>query len=325
VLDGSKYDFEHTVPASMSFDNELKNLTISDKTYNQQIKGKKLPSECPNYETDFNLNGLIYPPIIDSLQTIFGRIDKEEKIIKGEKVITYKCDRIEDLEEQYQEWKDKTSEDKEIKDNIIIKRHYLKMQLDYWRYKFQTFTIKEDKAGWRNSQLRDTQTITKYAIPYLKTVFENVEPQKGNITADFRKIYKIQPKFEKKERTKHAHHAMDAAVLTLIPPAVVRDKFLKEYNEAIDKNALNNYYHPKPLRGNNFHASHILEIENNVLINFQPDYRTLTHTYKKVRKRGKLQFVKYKGEDGKWHFKMNVNGNKIPLIAKGDRKEWQKG
>ena len=36
ILDGSKYDFEHSIPSSMSFDNELKNLTIADKTYNQQ-------------------------------------------------------------------------------------------------------------------------------------------------------------------------------------------------------------------------------------------------------------------------------------------------
>ncbi|MEI9918177.1 MAG: type II CRISPR RNA-guided endonuclease Cas9 [Bacteroidota bacterium] len=48
VLNGAKYDFEHTIPASMSFDNELKNLTIADKKYNQQIKGKLLPYECPN-------------------------------------------------------------------------------------------------------------------------------------------------------------------------------------------------------------------------------------------------------------------------------------
>jgi CRISPR-associated endonuclease Csn1 len=44
ILDGSKYDFEHSIPASMSFDNELKNLTIADKTYNQQIKQKRLPT-----------------------------------------------------------------------------------------------------------------------------------------------------------------------------------------------------------------------------------------------------------------------------------------
>ncbi len=62
ILDGSKYDFEHSIPASMSFDSELKNLTIADKTYNQQIKGKLLPSRCPNYENEICINGIQYPP-----------------------------------------------------------------------------------------------------------------------------------------------------------------------------------------------------------------------------------------------------------------------
>lgn len=128
----------------------------------------------------------------------------------------------------------------------------------------------------------------------------------------------MQPKFEKKERVKHAHHAIDAAVLTLIPPAVVRDKLLKEYNEAGDNDALNNYYHPKPQRWTNFRNNHILNIENDVLINFQPDHRTLTPTYKNVRKRGKLQFVTYKDEKGNKHFKLDEKENKIPLVAAGD-------
>ena len=87
VLNGSKYDFEHSIPASMSFDNELKNLTLADKTYNQQIKGKKLPSECPNYENEYTYNGIIYPPILSTLEIVFGRMTKTEKKIKG-KIIT---------------------------------------------------------------------------------------------------------------------------------------------------------------------------------------------------------------------------------------------
>ena len=83
----------------------------------------------------------------------------------------------------------------------------------------------------KNSQLRDTQIVTKYALPYLKTIFKKTEVQKGAITAAFREIYKIQPRLEKKSRTKHSHHAIDAAVLTLIPPASIRDKILLRYNE----------------------------------------------------------------------------------------------
>ncbi len=326
ILEGSKYDFEHTIPASMSFDNELKNLTIADKTYNQQIKGKKLPTECPNYYEDVTINGIKYPSILSTLQTVFGRMTETEKKIKGKIVVRRSFEKIEQLEKLYNEWKNKTSDDKQIRDNIIIRRHIIKMDLDYWRYKLRTFTDTEYKAGWRNSQLRDTQTITKYALHYLKTVFEKVEVQKGNITADFRKIYKIQNRLERKERTKHSHHAIDAAVLTLIPPAAVRDKILERYNIAKDNNQS---YHEMPRQWINFNEYFIRKIENDVLINFQAQHRTLTQTYKKERNRGKIQFYlsetlpqKFKNKiEGNDYYKVIVDGKeyyKIPKILTGD-------
>lgn len=295
ILDGTKYDYEHTVPASMSFDNELKNLTIADKKYNQQIKGKKIPFDCPNYDTDYTIDGITYTAILP-------RLDIMKK-------------KVEDLQKQYEEWKSKTSDKKDIKDNIIIKRHYIKFDLNYWRHKYNSFTQTEYKAGWRNSQLRDTQTITKYALPYLRTVFNKVEVQKGTITAEFRRIYKIQPRFEKKERTKHSHHAIDAAVLTLIPPAAIRDKILLRYNEDKERGIS---YHEKPRQWQNFETHYILDIENEVLNNFQTKNRTLTPTFKNVRKRGEIQYVKHKDANGKWHYRLDEKGNKIPLVAKGD-------
>lgn len=315
ILNGSKYDYEHSIPASMSFDNELKNLTIADKTYNQQIKGKKIPSECPNYENEYIVNGITYPPILTTLQIVFGRMTETEKKVKGKLIIHRSFEKIEHLENLYAEWKSKTSDDKQIKDNIIIRRHLIKMELDYWRYKLQTFTTTEYKAGWRNSQLRDTQTITKYTLPYLRTVFNKVEVQKGNITSDFRKIYKVQPRLEKKERTKHSHHAIDAAILTLIPPAAIRDKILLRYNDAKENNQ---GYHEKPRQWENFNADKIIGIEDDVLINYQAQHRTLIPTYKNVRKRGEIQYVKEKLPDGSWQYKMNEEGKKIPLKADGD-------
>lgn len=315
VLNGVKYDYEHSIPASMSFDNEIKNLTIADSYYNREIKKKKIPFDCPNYDKEYIHNGISYPPILSTLQTIFGRIQETETEVKGKIIKKRAFEKIVELEELFAEWKAKTSEDKQIKDNIIIRRHLIKMELDYWRYKLHTFTTTEYKAGWRNSQLRDTQTITKYALPFLKTVFNKVDVQKGNVTADFRKIYKIQDRLERKERTKHSHHAIDAAVLTLIPPAAVRDKILLHYNEA---NESKQGYHEKPRQWTNFHQQHIIGIEDDVLINYQADHRTLTPTYKTVRKRGKVQFVKEVIADGKWKYKLDIHGNKIPLTAKGD-------
>jgi CRISPR-associated endonuclease Csn1 len=303
LLDNKKFDLEHTIPASMSFDNELKNITISDRLFNQQVKGRKLPAECPNYETEINLNGTEYPAILKTMQIMFGKLTESERKFKGKIIKVRKFEKIEKLESLLADWKGKNSDDKGIKDNIIVRRHLIKMELDYWRKKLNAFTITEYKAGWRNSQLRDTQTITKYALPFLKTVFTKVEVQKGNITADFRKIYKIQPRFEKKERNKHSHHAIDAAVLTLIPPAAIRDKILFNYNEAVENNQS---HHSIPKQWNSFKADHILSIENNVLINYLAQYSALKPTHKVIRKRGKLVY------------KQNLSGEFDLKIAKGD-------
>lgn len=316
ILNGSKYDYEHTIPASMSFDNEQKNLTIADKKYNQQIKGKRLPYECPNYLMEFTIDGISYPPIVQNIQQLFGNLIEVEKKIKGKIVKELNYEKIINLEKNLAEWKSKTSDEKEIKDSIIQRRHYIKMDLDYWRTKLKYFTTEEFKTGWRNSQLRDTQTITKYALPYLKTVFSRVEVQKGSITADFRKIYKLQPITEKKERTEHSHHAIDAAVLTLIPPAAIRDKILKSFNE--EQDLTGKIYHEHPKDWLSFKPNDILKIKDNILINYLPQNRTLTQTEKNIRKRGRIQYVKFKNTDGKWQYRLDKNVKKIPLIAKGD-------
>ncbi len=317
LFNGIKYDIEHTIPASMSFDNELKNLTIANSEYNREIKKKNIPYDCPNYSEEIIINGKTYKPIIQNLEMVFGKRTVTIKKIKGKEREIVTFEKIEHLEDLYDEWRKKSSDTKDIKDAIIQRRHLFKMELDYWRKKLDTFTVKEYKAGWRNSQLRDTQIITKYALPYLKTVFRKTEVQKGSTTAAFREIYKINSKVDKKDRSTHAHHAIDAAVLTLIPPSATRDKILLAYNEEIDKKT-GFTYHESPRGWKNFTASKIISIAEDVLINFQPQHRTLTATYKNIRKRGKLQFVKYKDVNGKWHYKEDENGKQIPLIAKGD-------
>jgi len=291
----NKFDFEHTIPASISFDDELKNLTIAEVIYNRQIKGNKIPTELPNYYND----GGGYTAVKPRIEFMFEKVDHLEALLA--------------------EWKNKSkfASTKDIKDACIQRKHIIKFDLDYWRYKLNTFTCTEYKAGWRNNQLRDTQIITKYALPYLKTVFNKVEVQKGAVTDKFKEIYNVKLRNEKKDRTKHSHHAIDAAILTLIPPSAIRDKILKRYEETKDIQYSKDY-HEKVRYWEDFHPEHLLSIENNILINFQPQSRTLTPTFKKIRKRGKQQYLKYKTEDGKWLYKLNADNNKIPLLARGD-------
>src|SRR5690606_2543985 len=129
--------------------------------------------------------------------------------------------KVDDLYNQIDFWKAKSKKamDKNEKDNAIRQRHLRQMEYDYWKNKLDRFTRTEVPQGFVNSQLIDTQIITKYAFHYLKTVFSKVDVINGRNTAQFRKIFGVQSKEKTKDRSKHYHHAIDAAVLTLIPSA----------------------------------------------------------------------------------------------------------
>lgn len=296
VLNGNMYDIEHTIPASMSFDSELKNLTIADTDFNRNIKAKQIPTQLPNFYKDAVINGKTYSAIEPRLSFIK---DKVEKLERDKKDVLIKT---------------KYASTKDRKDALIQKRHVIQFDLKYWKKKYDTFTIEEYKPQWRNSQLRDTQIMTKYALPYLKTVFKRVTVQKGIVVNDFKRIYEVLLD-EKKDRNKHSHHAIDAAILTLIPSSYHREKILERYNEAKE---IKQKYHTIPIGWKNFKASYIIDIEKEVLANNLVDDRTLTATYKKVRKRGKVQYVSFIDKDGKKQYKNDEKGNRIPLISKGD-------
>lgn len=320
VFNGLLYDIEHTIPASISFDSELKNLTLADTNYNRNIKGKLYPSQLPNYNNKVTIDGVGYPSIVGNMERIFGKRSVSVEIDKKgneRKIVTWK--KIEDLENLFKEWKNKASfaSTKDIKDSCIQRYHLIKFELDYWRAKLHTFTLEEYKAGWKNSQLRDTQIVTKYALPYLKTVFKKVSVEKAEVVNSFKEIYQIKLSFDKKNRNIHSHHAIDAAILTLIPPFFERDKILQKYNEEIDKKT-GKVYHEQPKDWKNFSASKILFIEKQILINNLSENKTTLSTYKQVRKRGKIEYIRYKDKNGKWHYRLDENGKKIPKIAQGD-------
>lgn len=294
LFDGTKFDFEHTIPADLSFDSELKNLTIADSKYNREIKQKRIPTELLNYENNVTIENEVYTAIKPRLKFM------EEK--------------VEHFEDQIEFWKKESrkASNKERKDFCIQQKHYNQFELDYWRKKLETFSTKEFKAGWRNSQLRDTQIITKYALPYLKSVFNKVDVQKGIITAEFKKIFNVG--FEK-DRSKHTHHAVDAAILTLIPPSATRDKLLKAHFEAIENDTR---FHSLPSGWRNFNPQLIKNIEEETLVNYISQNKALVPTVKHIRKRGRIQYVKENLSNGKRIYKLDKQGKKIPLISKGD-------
>lgn len=294
ILNGENFDIEHTIPASISFDSELKNLTLADVDFNRNKKGKKFPAQLENHED-----------ILKNIEVIFGNRTEEKKKIRGKEQTIVKWSRIEDLKEQLADWKNKASyaSDKGYKDYSIQNSHVVRMKLDYLKAKLQTFIIEEYKAQWRNSQLRDTQLITKYALPYLKTVFSKVSVEKGSVTNAFKEIYSVKLSENKKDRSVHSHHAQDAAILTLIPPFYERDKILEKHFKEKEI-SYNRSYHDTPKGWEDFKASYIVGIQDNMLINSISESKTTLPTYKVVRKRGKKVWL----DDEKTK----------PMLAQGD-------
>ncbi|MGD8781324.1 MAG: HNH endonuclease domain-containing protein [Ignavibacteria bacterium] len=297
LFDENVIDFEHTIPRSISFDNSLANLTVCFADYNRNIKKNRIPTALENYESDSNGYTAIKP-----------RLETWDK-------------RIEEIKNNIEYWKKKSKKapDKDEKDKAIRQRHLWQFELDYWENKLSRFTMTEVKSGFKNSQLIDTQIISKYAFHYLKSVFNKVSVQKGSTTAEFRKIYGIQPKDEVKNRDKHSHHAIDAAVLTLIPSSAKREEILQESYEHYEKWKLgkltqkaDKQYHIKPYP--NFNMSHLTQIENNLLINNITKDNALVPAKKIARKRGKIIYQRDK--NGKIIF--DENGNKKIKILTGD-------
>jgi len=289
-----KVDFEHTIPRSISFDNSLANLTVCYAHYNRHVKKNKIPAQLPNYE--------------DILLRIQPWKEKVEK-----------------LKDNIDFWKAKAKQAqvKDTKDTAIRQRHLWQMELDYWQNKVERFTMEEVTSGFKNSQLVDTRIITKYATHFLKSVFSYVEVQKGSVTADFRKMLGVQSIYEKKSRDKHSHHAIDAAILTLIPSAAKRDKMLKLYYEIEEKKRFENVdqlrYELEKER-KNCHLGNVSGIsqyiEENILINHIAKDQTLTPAKKYVRVRGKIAPLKNKGgevlyqtnDDDSIKYRTNRNG-----------------
>jgi CRISPR-associated endonuclease Csn1 len=306
LFDENKIDFEHTIPRSISFDNSLANLTVCFANYNRNIKKNQIPTKLPNYEHD----ALEYTAIKPRL--------KEWE------------DKVEHLKSMIEFWKgkSKSASTKDYKDDAIRQRHLWQMELDYWRNKLERFTMTEVKTGFKNSQLVDTQLISKYALHYMRTAFNTVDVQKGTITADFRKILGIQATYEKKSRAKHSHHAIDAAVLTFIPHAAKREKILKYFYEIreLEKLVYENRQREKLLRLEDEFKKEVTQldlpkvneiintIDNQILINNIARDQALVPSKKIVRNRGKVVFLRDKNNKKI----TDENDKPKPKIAQGD-------
>lgn len=303
LFDDNNTDFEHTIPRSLSFDNSDMNLTVCDSYYNRHIKKNRIPTQLENYDKTAVIGGKTYSAIKPRLKKW------EEKVEHLENMVNY--------------WKRKSimASTKEDKDFCIVNKHEWQMELDYWRNKLDRFTRTDIPDGFRNSQLVDTGIITRHSIAFLKSVFNNVVAEKGSVTADFRKILGLQSVEEKKNRSLHSHHAIDATVLTVVPIAGLRDEVLKLYYLKEEKLKLDQQeealYYERLLKEKieqlnlGKGVSHLNEfIEQNILINHKSNDRALQNAKRRQRKRGKV--VHYKDSEGISKEQI-INGDSIRL------------
>lgn len=289
LFSGDEFDIEHTLPRSKSFDDSQSNLTICDAHYNRAIKKNMLPTEMANYSENATINGVTYT-------AIKPRLEAWEK-------------RVEKLKDNIEFWiaQSRKATDKGRKDDCIRQRHLWKMELEFWQDKLSRFKATEIPEGFRHRQIADTGVISRYAVLYLKSVFQNVEVQKGIVTDAFKKILGIQSLEEKKDRSLHSHHAIDAAILTMIPTsAAKRDTMLKLFYER-EENKYNDQERERLTRElsvqvNDCHlgksAANIGEyITSNILINHLSKETVFTPSCKKWKNRGKDML--FKQADGK--------------------------
>ncbi|MDZ4750981.1 MAG: HNH endonuclease domain-containing protein [Flavobacteriales bacterium] len=305
-------DLEHTLPRSKSFDNGLENLTVCYADYNRRVKKNQIPFNLPNYDHATTDGTAIKP-----------RLEIWEKKVK-------------DLELHIEFWKAKSKRAtmKEDKDKAIRQKHLWQFELDYWKGKLSRFKMEEIKTGFKNSQLVDTQIISKYASHYLKTVFNKVEVQKGINTAVFRKIFGVQQLDEVKDRGKHSHHAKDAIVLSVIPVAALRELILKvwyemhERRKLLEGSGVERENIQLEINSYDFQLKELLQqcnlprindainrLDNEILVNNISRDQTLAPAKRKIRSRGRV--VGILDEQGKPIYEKDKEGNPKQLFQNG--------
>jgi len=286
-----QFDIEHTFPRSKSFDNSLVNKTLADKKFNQ-IKGNQIPQDLDDkYKLNFINNTKHWKDSIEGL---------EEKI-------------------EQQRYFSKVASTVEQKNRAIQQRHYLKLQLDYWKQKLYRFTATEIKPNFKNSQLVDTGIITKYAQLFLKSLFQRVFPAKGTMVADVRKSWGL----DAKDRNYHYHHAIDAVVLSCMDKSI-RDGLAEAFKESEENRYSDKFKVKKPWKT---FTEDVNQLKDNIIVVHNHKDNIDKQTVKKLRKRNKIQpKVDYKSKaDGsyvldekgrkiikKYYYQKDKNGKLIP-------------
>ncbi len=257
--DNPLYDIEHTFPRSRGCDNSQENKTLANRDYNRKVKRNKIPAEL----------GSDYPEIIERVNS-FGWEKK-----------------IHDLEKQIERTRAATRGGnlaKEQKDRIIVKRHRLELERNYYKEKLFRFTAEEIPSSFARNQLVNTQLICKYSVLYLKTVFSKVKSYKATALKPFYEAWGV----DEKHRDSHLHHCIDAILAACITDSSYKD--VAEFFHQQELYEYDNKPRPKARKPWSTFADDVNNnIQHEVLVTHYSTDNLFKATKKKVRKKGIIQ------------------------------------
>lgn len=191
-------EIEHTWPRSKTADNSMANKMLCDTRYNRDVKKGHLPSSLPNFSQPAHAASRDCPAISESTKPIYAKWKKYEREVEGFRN------------------QSKAATTKVKKDEAIQNRWHAQFFRDYWRTKYEHLTAEEIKPRFLNKQLVATAQITKLARSYMNSYFDKVLCYKPEALSAFRKEWLGESFVKEKDRSKHSHHAVDAAVCAAV-------------------------------------------------------------------------------------------------------------
>ena len=254
------FDIEHTIPRSIGGESIMSNFTLCSKRYNRDVKKAKMPTE-------------LSPADYEGICT---------------RISAWK-EKIEKLRKELDKKRTNPNMAKDIKDKRIREKNLLKIELDYWKDKYNRFIITEAPDGFARRQGAGIGLVGKYAGLYLKTLFHkkedrnktNVRTIKGTTTAEFRKMWGLQDEFEKKSRDNHIHHCIDAIVVACIDTGNYNQvaRYYQQLEE-YERNKNNKPSFPKPWPT---FTEDIMALKNEILVVHDTPDNMPKHARKYVR------------------------------------------
>lgn len=193
ISDLREFDIEHTIPRSRSGNNSRANRTLCNRHFNSKVKNKKIPSECGTYDEIM----IRLTPWIKKVEHLREKYETERSAVK--KV---------------------PHDNKELRSKKRVQMLVTKMELDYWNEKVTYFKMQpgelKEGFGFKKRQLVDTGVMTRHALQLVRSVYPETYGVNGRAVEWARKSWGLQTLFEKKDRTDHIHHAIDAIVIAYL-------------------------------------------------------------------------------------------------------------